>query len=221
MRRYGLSNLPMVDDSRLPSGARDMADIEAVEYEWAQASAKHVGTVIHQVLQFFTQQSDREVQPLSTKPLSTRQLIESRLPHIKAALALSGLSSHEQEGAQRRVIEALKRIGQSQRAGWLLAQHHRDACSEYRVSGYIGGEFVNAIIDRTFIDEDGQRWIVDYKTGAHSGGLLAEFLDEEVVRYEPQLNRYAALMQAMDTRPIMLGLYFPVLDAWREWPYVK
>jgi hypothetical protein len=78
---------------------------------------------------------------------------------------------------------------------------------------------VSVAIDRTFVDERGTRWIVDYKTGTHEGGDLEAFLDRERERYRPQLARYATLMRGLDSRPIRLGLYFPLLNGWREWEF--
>ncbi|HSD97300.1 MAG TPA: hypothetical protein VLB06_09170, partial [Sulfuricaulis sp.] len=75
----------------------------------------------------------------------------------------------------------------------------------------------NAILDRTFVDDKGVRWIIDYKASSHEGGRLDEFLDREHERYAAQLERYAALMGKIDARPIRLGLYFPLLGGWREW----
>jgi ATP-dependent exoDNAse (exonuclease V) beta subunit len=76
---------------------------------------------------------------------------------------------------------------------------------------------VNVIVDRTFVDADGTRWIVDYKTGTHEGADVEAFLDREQERYRGQLEQYAALLRVLDPRPIRLGLYFPLLNGWREW----
>ena len=81
----------------------------------------------------------------------------------------------------------------------------------------IGGERMNLVIDRTFVGADGQRWIVDYKTSSHQGADVAGFLDREQERYRTQLKRYAAIMRMIDERPVKLGLYFPLLQGWREW----
>ena len=78
-------------------------------------------------------------------------------------------------------------------------------------------ELVRAVIDRTFVDEEGTRWVVDYKTGLHEGGDVEAFLDAERERYRPQLERYAALLRRLDGRPLKMGLYFPLLGGWREW----
>ncbi len=36
-------------------------------------------------------------------------------------------------------------------------------------------------------------------------------------RYAPQLERYATLMRPLGDEPMRVGLYFPLLSAWREW----
>ena len=61
------------------------------------------------------------------------------------------------------------------------------------------------------------RWIVDYKVGAHEGTDVDAFLDNERLRYAPQLERYRAFFTEIERRPIRLGLYFPLLQGWREW----
>jgi ATP-dependent helicase/nuclease subunit A len=38
-----------------------------------------------------------------------------------------------------------------------------------------------------------------------------------VERYRPQLERYAALARRMGPEPVRVGLYFPLMRAWREW----
>jgi len=101
--------------------------------------------------------------------------------------------------------------------------------SELRLTGVVGGQRINVVIDRTFVDHDGVRWIIDYKTSAHEGADTDVFLDNERERYRVQLERYALLMQG-DSAPqgdllhgaqrIRLGLYFPLLSGWREWDYV-
>lgn len=69
-------------------------------------------------------------------------------------------------------------------------------------------------------DGQGIRWIIDYKTGSHEGSDINAFLDSEQNRYRGQLERYAALMQQWDkAHTIRLGLYFPLIGGWREWPY--
>ena len=48
-------------------------------------------------------------------------------------------------------------------------------------------------VDRTFVDEDGVRWVIDFKTSWHEGDVDA-FIAGERLRYEAQLDAYARLM---------------------------
>ncbi len=91
------------------------------------------------------------------------------------------------------------------------------AQSELALTGVVDSGLVSIVIDRTFVDATGVRWIVDYKTSSHEGAGLDEFLDNERERYRGQLERYAQLMRVYGDEPIRLGLYFPLLSAWREW----
>jgi hypothetical protein len=102
------------------------------------------------------------------------------------------------------------------RGRWVL-DNHTDAASELPMAGWIGGKLCEAVIDRTFIDESGVRWIIDYKTSEPASGSVENFLEAETERYREQLERYSRLMVQREDRPIRLGLYFPLLGEWREW----
>jgi hypothetical protein len=94
---------------------------------------------------------------------------------------------------------------------------HDEARSELRLTLRAGAALEHIRLDRTFV-ADGKRWIVDFKTSTHEGGGLDAFLDSEVARYAPQLERYAAAVAASDWRPLQLALYFPLLGELRAWP---
>jgi ATP-dependent helicase/nuclease subunit A len=79
-----------------------------------------------------------------------------------------------------------------------------------------GEQVLNVVIDRTFVDATGVRWVVDFKTSPHEGGDRETFLDEEVRRYHSQLRRYADLARGLGPEPVRAGLYYPLLGAWRE-----
>ena len=70
----------------------------------------------------------------------------------------------------------------------------------------------NNVVDRSFV-EDGVRWIVDYKTGAHEGGDVEHFIAARRAEYAPQLARYAALFT---DAPVRQALYFVDLDRFEE-----
>ncbi len=74
-----------------------------------------------------------------------------------------------------------------ERGRWIL-EAHKDAANELELSGWLDDQAHRVVLDRTFVD-DGYRWIIDYKTGAHEGGTVDAFLDTELERYQPQLER--------------------------------
>ena len=56
-----------------------------------------------------------------------------------------------------------------------------------------------------------------FKTSTHKGGDLEQFLDNEFTRHREQLERYARIWKKIEQRLVRLGLYWPLLDGWREW----
>jgi ATP-dependent exoDNAse (exonuclease V) beta subunit len=181
---------------------------DTVEFSWAGEIARHVGTVVHQFLQQVAQEG---VQNWNDERVGRQAAL------ARAALQLEGVASAELSSAQERVLRALRNALQGERGRWILSNAHRDSRCEYRLAGEIDGVFVNVTLDRTFVDDKGVRWIVDYKTSAHEGAGVEDFLDRERERYRPQLERYASLLARIERRRVRLGLYFPLLNGWREW----
>ncbi len=184
-----------------PVRARD-----EIEFSWVGETARHVGSVVHRWLQRIAEDGlagwdAKRVQGLGKT--------------FRDDLVACGLPANAVEAAAERVVATLAQTLADERGRWLLGAHD-GAQSELRLTGVTGDGVVNIVMDRTFVDEHGARWIVDYKTGGHEGGDIEAFLDREQERYRPQLERYAALMKARDGRPIKLGLYFPLLKGWRE-----
>ncbi|HVS26976.1 MAG TPA: UvrD-helicase domain-containing protein [Burkholderiales bacterium] len=180
---------------------------DEVEFSWASETAKHAGTIVHRWLQAIGEEQ---------KQNWDRSRIEALRPSFKAELLSVGVPQEEINAAVDRVAAALVQTLEDKRGRWLLGSK-REAHCEWRLTGLLDGELVDVAIDRTFVDESGVRWIVDYKTGTHEGGDLEEFLNREQERYRKQLEQYAALMRMLDSREIRLGLYFPLLKGWREW----
>ena len=137
----------------------------------------------------------------------------------RGQLRALGVPGDELDDAVAQLGASLETTLASERGRWLFSAAQRETAAELPLTALDQGQTVHVIIDRTFVDAEGRRWIVDFKTGLHSGGSLDAYLDSEVQRYRAQLERYGRIMSAIDDRPIMLGLYFPLLDAWREWPY--
>jgi ATP-dependent exoDNAse (exonuclease V) beta subunit len=191
----GAAPLPSIDDTRE----------ETPVFDWVGETARRVGSLVHAELQATN---------LATQDESA---LRARAPHFMRWLALNGVPPERLREATERVVAALTAVHADPRGRWILKQGYRDDFREYAVSGHWRGEVVRAVFDRSFIDEHGVRWVIDYKTSRHTGGGLAEFLAREVERYRPQLERYAALARRLGPEPVRVGLYFPLIGAWREW----
>ena len=175
------------------------------EFDWAGGTARAVGVVVHRAL---TRLTDME-----TFDASTLDRVRSELA---AELVAQGVADDALETALARTCGALEAAARDPFARWALLTPNREARSELGVMGWLDGRLEERVIDRTFVDESGVRWVIDIKTSLHEGGDLESFLEQEVERYRPQLVRYARLMRMLDDRPLRAGLYFPMHSVWRE-----
>jgi ATP-dependent exoDNAse (exonuclease V) beta subunit len=192
-----------------PAGAESsMPTINREEwpiFDWAGETARRVGTLVHAELQ--TMMVEHTDEPS----------IRARRDHFMRWLNLHGVPSDRLDQAVMRVTEALLRVHRDPRGRWILKAGYRDDMREHALSGQYQGQVVRAVFDRSFIDDTGIRWVIDYKTSQHQGSGIEQFLDREVERYRPQLQRYARLASRLGPEPVRLGLYFPLMCAWREW----
>ena len=179
-----------------------------IEFEWAGAAIRHIGSVVHQMIQWIAEEGIERWPP--ARALKLR-------PAIERALRQQGVPAAEIPAAAGEVETALVNMLNDEKGRWLLSGSHRQRQNEYPLSGVYDGKLVNVALDRTFIDQQGTRWIIDYKTSRHEGRDVEAFLDHEQRRYRPQLEKYGALMRQLGPEEIRLGLYFPLLRGWREW----
>jgi ATP-dependent helicase/nuclease subunit A len=184
---------------------------ESVEFDWVREAARRIGTVAHRLL--------RRIGAEGIERWTPDRVAAERAPLLRE-LAARGFTGAEADAAVEQVLAAVQTTLTDARGRWLFDPAHADARSEFAVTHWREGAFVHGVLDRTFIAADGTRWIVDFKLSRHEGGGSEAFLDNERERYRAQLEAYAEAMRALDPRPIRLGLYFPLLAAWREWPAV-
>jgi hypothetical protein len=189
----------------------EQRSLEAPEFSWVGETARHVGTVVHAALQQFA--------ALDTLP-SESEIRAASADYVRQ-LARHGVPERDLERAATRVVEALTRTCLDERGRWILSTTHRDAASELALTGIAGGRLQNVIIDRSFIDADGIRWVIDFKTSSHAGGDTEAFLASELARYRAQLLTHAELARALGPEPVRAALYLPLLGAFREVPRLE
>jgi len=213
LRRLGsnwqLPDPPAPVQWTMPEGLSTQSEPgEPIEYQWASPSIRHVGTVVHDML---SRIGEEGLRVWSAARLVSMDTV------LRNTLAHKGVPIAEIDSAAKSVQQALRNTIADERGRWVLDEGHRDAHCELALSGVYAGRIVNVVLDRTFIDSEGVRWIIDYKTSAHQGGEIETFLDRESERYRDQLEKYARLMSGLEARSTRVALYFPLLGAWREW----
>lgn len=211
----GIARLPAA--WALPVEFEDMGQAPSVEsdrlveYSWVGPAARHIGTIVHRLLEDLVHHGPD--QWTVADPVI-------RNSNIRNELLSLGVGSDELDRAVETVLQAIRNTLADERGRWILDNGHRQSRCEYALVSIDGqGNPATSVLDRTFIDEAGKRWIIDYKTSTHTGGGLDEFLDREQERYQGQMNRYAQVFGLMEKCEVRLGLYFPLLGSWREWEY--
>jgi ATP-dependent exoDNAse (exonuclease V) beta subunit len=180
-----------------------VAGDEEVEFYWVGTEARIAGTVVHRWLHSL---AEGRVEGAPDDPA-----LRDRL----TARWLRELGIGEGQGAEisARVGAALDGILADARGRWIL---EGDGHAELGLTGVFDGALESVVLDRVRIDDNGDHWIVDYKTSTHEGGNLEGFLAAEVTRYTPQLQKYAAIYRAFSGAEPRCALYFPLLKQFIE-----
>ncbi len=172
---------------------------ESIPFEWAGNKARCLGNVLH-----------RCFETIATEGLWDAARVDRMKPALKTALLAEGLSPNELDETTDKGLRALRNILKDP-LGLEILIRHDNAAAEFGLVSTEGRNFKTRIIDRTYVDKDGVRWIIDYKTGEHKGGNIEKFFAEEKERYRKQLERYESLMKGQgETRPIKKALYYPL-----------
>jgi len=180
--------------------------LEPPEFSWVGETARHIGTVVHAALEHYA----------TTRALPEKNAIAAQRDFYEYQLRRHGVPEGDLQRAASVVVEALTKTVSNDRGRWIFAPEHGESRSEWALTGIAGGRLTNVVIDRSFIDRNGTRWVIDFKTSRHEGGGLETFLEKEMDRYRAQLETYVALAKGMGTAPVRAGLYFPLLDVFRE-----
>ncbi|MEJ0039986.1 MAG: UvrD-helicase domain-containing protein [Gammaproteobacteria bacterium] len=193
------------DRSRLPLEDSALA-LQTPEFSWVQETSRHIGTVVHRALERFGLEGE----------LPSADVVRGRADEVVHQLRRLGVPEPDLERAVRTVLQALVRTLDDRNGRWVFNSAHREARSELALTGVADSQLTSIIIDRTFIDADGVRWVIDFKTSRHEGAGLTEFLDRELDRYRGQLERNMALARRLGPEPVKAALYFPLMGELRE-----
>ncbi len=184
-----------------------LAADELVSFDWATEVATAVGVVLHHLLQFSGAEILRLQVDENLKRRWRAELLALRVPDERMSYAL------------QRLVTAVENIQIDQQAHFIF-QDYPVAQNEYAVSTLENGVVKKYRLDRTFVDADNVRWVVDYKSTVTKSDNIAAFVAEQIAeRHQPQLEKYGELISKIDNRPIKLAVYFPLLKHLHTWDY--
>ena len=210
------SNASLVSSSRFAVTTTaeqegDAADTQSALSLTASVTARRVGDLVHALLEQVVWQGVDQWTPercIRDKPIYAHWLSQQGVP--KSAL----------DDAVERVLRSLEQALRHPKMRWALANDFAESATELALTSRFdpSANEENHIVDRTFVDEQGVRWIIDYKTSALRSSDPEAYLAQLVAQYQPQLARYGALFDAMEQRPQRWVLFFTELNQWVELP---
>ncbi|MCX7174388.1 MAG: UvrD-helicase domain-containing protein [Proteobacteria bacterium] len=176
------------------------ADAAPAHGETVDALAANVGTLAHAYLEMIARSG---VEAWSNERLRALQ------PAMALWLSQRGHVAMEARQGAARASEVLQTTLASDAGRWVLKSRATGVAelAVNRMAGEPGREQVSThIVDRSFV-EDGQRWIIDYKTAQVPDGDVDSVLQAHAERYRAQLERYGFLFDE-EGLPQRLAIFY-------------
>jgi ATP-dependent exoDNAse (exonuclease V) beta subunit len=176
-------------------------------FQLRDPSARLIGTIAHSIFQQLA---------ISGTQWWLERCEKEWKAYMRQHFMRAGLSPTKYDEAANTLHTIIERALQDERCKWIL-HPHLAAQSEYQLTVTTAEGCENLIIDRTFIDTEGTRWIIDYKTAETQDNDLDAFFAKQKTKFAPQMAKYQEALRQFESRPIKMGLYFPALAAWCEY----
>lgn len=180
-----------------------------VEYQWAREIARISGIIIHRHFQ--------AVDVMGWQACCQRGFSDKDRALWRHRLCQHGLPPAAIAEAAQLVERALQSAIDDPQAAWIFAATHQHIKTEWQLTGYVDGAVRHAIIDRSFVDGDNIRWVIDFKSSRHDDQRdLEQFIEQEKLRYQAIMNQYATMLGHLENRVVKKALYYPVLQQFVE-----
>jgi len=178
---------------------KESAEPEAFEHDNPLAAA--IGTLIHSSLESYTisHEKDLWLKKLSSQRSFWRLYLRQHLD-----------DEAELDTILDKVQETIKSNTANDEFTWIFDEHGLQAQSELGLTNQHNRLFV---VDRTLIDKEGIRWIIDFKTGHPRSSQTNEaFIQSMKERYQSQLLNYGNLFAELESRKTKLALYLTSIE---------
>tara|TARA_B110000858_G_scaffold194792_2_gene249879 strand:+ start:4062 stop:7496 length:3435 start_codon:yes stop_codon:yes gene_type:complete len=161
-----------------------------------------IGNLVHEALQNY----------LSNKQLLDAENLAGLKSYWRRRLNAFSFADNEIDNALAKIGQSLQGTLQDSKLSWVFDHQHTQSAAELPLQSYANEYIRTQVIDRSFIDKNGVRWIIDYKSSQPSSKQsLENFLDEQVALYSEQLSRYRKLFENEENKGIKTALLFTSL----------
>ncbi len=196
---FAVSDSAETSDERPTDQLDDSAQIELAVDNQLQIE---VGNLIHEALQNY----------LSNNQLLDTENLLGLKNYWRRRLNAFSFTSSEIDNAVTKIEQSLYNTLQDSELSWVFDHDQESSAAELSLQSYASGFVHTHVIDRTFIDNNGVRWIIDYKSSQPSSKQsLESFLAEQVALYSGQLTRYRSLFDNEENKGVKTALLFTSL----------
>ena len=177
----------------------------AIPPSHAERVASRIGTLIHKMFETYT---------LSKNKPDYLAQIDKVVDFWQLSLRPLQLSSAEMERTLDHMKATVLKTLSDPKLYWIFDNQHRESACELKMSRRHNGHTQQFVIDRTFVDQDNTRWIIDYKTSQRQPEQNeSEFIQSQVEKYRSQLENYRGLITAAENRNARLALLLTDIPA--------
>ena len=156
-----------------------------------------IGELIHEVLEDYAIEKDKTefLNSLSYKKVFWR----NRIKHLSTNKNLL-------DESVQFIYETIEKCITKNELDWIFDESNSSSQSEFKISWSKNGSINSYIIDRTLIDENDVRWIIDYKTGAPRNESMEAFIEFQKLSHTPQLEKYCEAFKKLENRKTKAAL---------------
>jgi ATP-dependent exoDNAse (exonuclease V) beta subunit len=196
---FDVSDSAETSDERPANQIDDSAQIELAVNNQLQIE---VGNLVHEALQNY----------LSNNQLLSAANLTGLKNYWRRRLNAFSFAGNEIDNAMAKIEQSLSNTLQDSQLSWVFDHEQEQSAAELTLQSYANGYVHTHVIDRTFIDNNGVRWIIDYKSSQPSSKQsLESFLAEQVALYSGQLTRYRKLFENEENKGVKTALLFTSL----------
>ena len=157
------------------------------------------GNLIHEALQA----------SLTNKNLLSDDSIDLQRQRWQQHLLRYGFDLDKAHHAVAYIEDSLRKTLSNQELLWIFDHSQEKSVAEYELQSKNGDVVQNHIIDRSCLDSEDIRWIIDYKSAKKPDSIPEEeFIAGQLNLYRPQLKRYHELFKEEKNKGVKTALLF-------------